>query len=175
MARRLPTRRQARLRAIERAEAAHTGRHMRVVLAMMGAFALSCWLTAKGLFDKTIEAGVASAEGMLTAIMSAAVAATLTGAGTIMLFGVAMQAARHQRVQVMALALCLLPFILGISTYNAVLGNAGPASLVYDMRDAAAAHAVWYEGMSADAAGAQSAEASLLPLEASICSLTACE
>ena len=156
---------------IPKLTAEHRGRHLRVVLAMLCAYGLSCWLTAKGIFDKTIEAGVATPEGMITAMMSAAVAATLIGAGTIMLFGVAMNAARHQRWQIASLIGSLLPFILGISTYFAALANAGPASLVYDMRDRAGEHIAYYQAMMLDASGAQTAHAALSPLQVSVCEL----
>lgn len=149
----------------------HLWRYRLILFATFGAFLLSCWLTAKGLFDRAIEAGTASPEGMVTALMSAAVAATLIGLATMLVFGVALGAIKRQRWSLVFLAIALMPFMLGISTYNAVLGNAGPPSLADNLADTADAIAAHYEGATSDAAGAQSAAAALAPTKASICAL----
>ena len=57
--------------------AAHGRRQRIIMLCLIISFALSAWLTTKGMFDKAIEAGVANMEGMVTAAMSATVAATV--------------------------------------------------------------------------------------------------
>jgi len=160
-----------RTRELRRMLADHLGRYRAVVLATIIAFCLSAWLTAKGIFDKAVEAGVADTQGMVTAVMSSAVAAALLGPGQIVLFGVAMSAVRRQVWQIAVLAFLLMPFVVGISTVNAVNGNAARPSLVYDMRDSAKSHASYYEAMSLDASGAQSAEALLLPLQTSVCDM----
>ncbi len=148
------------------------GRRQRIIMLCLAiSFSLSAWLTTKGMFDKAIEAGVANMEGMITAAMSAAVAATALGCATILLMGVAAETFRSQRFAVALLAVTLIPFTAGISTYNAILGNAGPASLVYDMRDKAEEYSVYYHSVAADATGAQTAKSALEPLEASICAL----
>ena len=149
----------------------HARRHFKVLFVTMIAYALSSWLTTKGLFDKAIEASVASPEGMITAAMSAVVAAVLVGGATMMLFGVATGAFKAQFRQVLLLGVTLLPFILAISTYNAVLGIAGPPSLIYDMRQSAAAHARYFDDASGDAEQAQVAAAALEPQKNSICAL----
>lgn len=158
-------------REIDAQHAAHRARYRIILLATLAAFVLSSWLTAKGLFDKAIEAGVASTEGMVTALMSSVVAATLVGGGTMLLFGIAMEAGKRQRWHVAGLATALLPFTLGISTYSAALGNAGPLALAHNMRDTALDYAAYYEAATGDASDAQSTQAALLPLEASVCGL----
>lgn len=149
----------------------HLRRQWIITLCMLSTFALSSWFTTKGLFDKAIEAGVANMEGMITAAMSAAVAATSLGVATILLMSVAAGALKKQRFAVLLLVLTLIPFTAGISTFNAILGNAGPASLVYDMREAADAYKFYYQSTDLTVSGAQTAKAALEPLEASICAL----
>ena len=143
----------------------------KIILMTFSAFCLSSWLTAKGLFDKAIEAGVSNTEGMITAAMTAVVAATLIGGGTMLLFGIAINTVKRQRWQVAKLAVTLMPFVLGVSTYYAILGNAGSSSLIYNMRDSAISHAQYYEQATTDSSSAQSAQSTLLPLQASICGL----
>lgn len=158
-------------REIHRLEAIQDGRRLKVLLASTTALGLSSWLTAKGLFDKAVEAGVANAEGIVTAAMSAGVAGTIMSTATMLLVGVAVEASRRQRGHVLALAGAMLPFVLGISTYNAVLGNAGPPSLVYEMRDRAKSYIEYHAETEADAARALSAAATLAPLETTTCYL----
>ena len=162
-------------REIRRLEAVRNGRRTKVQLASASALALSSWLTGKGLFDKSIEAGVANAEGMVTAAMSAGVAGTLMSTSTMLLLSAAIEAGRRQRRQMFALTVTILPFVLGISSYNGVIGNAGPPSLVYDMRFSAQAHIIYYGGSEADAAKAQSAALALGPLQSSTCFLAEAE
>ncbi len=150
---------------------AHGRRQRIIMLCLLTTFGLSAWLTTKGMFDKAIEAGVANMEGMITAAMSATVAATALGCATILLMGIAAESFRRQRLAVALLVLALIPFTAGISTYNAILGNAGPASLVYDMRGKVTEYSAYYASVATDASGAQMAKAALEPLEASICIL----
>lgn len=152
-------------------DARHGRAYIKILLAGIVALIFSIWLTAKGLFDKAVEAGVADFEGMLTAAASAIVAATLIGGGTLLLFGAAMSAPRKLRGPIVALAICLMPFTLGISTTYAVLGNAGAPSLIYQMRDKALEYEAHYSASATDSSGAQSAKAALLPLESLICAL----
>lgn len=149
--------------------------YTKIILVTFIAFGLSSWLTAKGLMEKSIEAGVATTEGSITAVMSAVVAASLLGVSTMSLFGIALHAKHKQRWQVGGLALALLPFVLCISTYYAVIGNAGGPSLVYDMRDKSKDWAQYYDQALMDASAAQSAHAALLPLQSSICGLAKSE
>lgn len=158
-------------REIHRLEAIQDGRRLKVLLASTTALGLSSWLTAKGHFDKAIEAGVANAEGIVTAAMSAGVAGTVMSTATMILVGVAVEASRRQRRHVLALVGAMLPFTFGVSTYNAVLGNAGPPSLVYEMRDSAQSYIEYYAETEADAARALSAAATLAPLQTSTCYL----
>ncbi len=158
-------------REIADLEAVHRGRHLIVLLLTLCGFALSSWMTAKGLFDRSIESGTATVPGMVTALMSATVAATLVGGATMLLIGIAMDARKLQRWAVAGLALALTPFTLCISIFYSVLGNAGAPSLVYDMRGKAVEFARYYERSSTDTSGAQSAQAALRPLQASICGL----
>lgn len=149
----------------------HSRRQRITMLCLLITFGQSAWLTTKGMFDKAIEAGVANMEGMITAAMSATVAATALGCATILLMGIAAQTFKQQRLAVALLAVTLIPFTAGISTYNAILGNAGPASLVYDMREKITEYRNYYTKVATDASGAQTAKAALAPLEASICTL----
>ena len=156
---------------LHRLKSVQDGRLTKVLLATTSALGLSCWMTAKGLFDKTIEAGLATPEGMGTALMSAGAAGIVMSTATMLGMVVASEAARHQRLAILALAVSLLPFVAGISSYNAVLGNAGPPSLVYDMRDRAEAYVEYYHRTETDAARAQSAAQTLAPIETSTCFL----
>lgn len=149
--------------------------YVRALLASLCVMPPNFWFTTLGLFNAAVEAGVASPSGLGTALMSAMLAAVLIGAANIILFQIAANALKQQRWAVAGLAISLFPFILGISTYNAVLGNAGPPALVYDMRDLADDHATYYELRIADAAGAQSAAVALAPLESSVCTMAAKE
>ena len=147
----------------------HQNRHTKIILITLAAFFLSSWLTAKGLFEKAIEAGVADIFGITTAAMSAIVAAALIGGGTIMLMGLAVNASKKQVWPIVILAITLMPFIFGISTFYAALANAGGPSLVYDMRDKVKEYSEWFEASSKDSEQAQSARDTLIPLKASIC------
>lgn len=153
----------------------HKGRHVKAMLAIIISFLLSAWLTSKGLYDKAIEAGVATPEGMTTAFLSAIVAATLIGVGTTILFSLAISATKRHSWMVGLLAITLFPFIAGISILNAVIGNAGPPSLVYDMRDLGNDYRQHYEEASSDSSSAQSAAAALKPLQTSLCTLAGVE
>ena len=146
-----------------------------VALVMFAAFGLSSWLTGYGLMSKALEAGVADTTGMITALMSSVVAASLIGAATMSLFSIALRAHKKQSWHIAGLAFALMPFVLSISTYYAVIGNAGSASLVYDMRDKAQDWNTYYDQSIADASAAQSAHAALLPLQSSICGLAESE
>ena len=64
-----------------------------------------------------------------------------------------------------------MPFTIGISTYSSVQGTAGGPSIVFDMRDSAAAHRVFYEASVAETGGALTALTSLQPLESSVCEM----
>lgn len=158
-------------RQIRREESVQAGRRTKVQLVLLGSLGLSSWLTGKGLFDKAIEAGTADTGGMVTALMSAGVAGTAVSTASMLLLGTAVEATHAQRIHVLALAGAMLPFILGISTYNAVLGNAGPPSLVYDMRDRAQAYVEYYHATETDSGRALSAVATLEPLRDSTCYL----
>ena len=149
----------------------HKGRHRVVVLITLAAFLLSSWLTAKGLLEKAIEAGTADVTGMITAVMSAGVGAALIGGATMMLMGIAVNTSKKQILPVAGLAVTLMPFVFGISTFYAVIANAGAPSLVYDMRDKARDYVLFFEQSTEDAEQALSAKATLLPLESSICGL----
>lgn len=136
---------------------------------------LAAWLTTKGLFDSTIEAHAANTEGMVTAAMTALVAIVLIGGGTMLLFDLAMQAGRKQRKQVIGLTLAILPLVFGISTYNAILATSAERSMILDMNDKTAAWQRFVEMSAQEAVQAQSAKASLLPLQSSLCTLAAGE
>jgi|GEM_PF-2412744 len=159
------------LKEIAALYAAHQRKYSKVILATLAAFVLSFWLTAKGLFDMAVEVGAADVTGIVTALMASVVAAILVGGGTMLLLAVVMTATRRQFWHIVVLAASLMPFTLGISTFSAVRGTAGPNSLVYDMRSHAIAQAVYYEQATTDTSGAQSAQAALMPLQASICGL----
>ena len=146
-----------------------------LALTMFIAFVLSSWLTGYGLMSKSVESGVANTTGMITALMSAVAAAALMGTATMSLFSLALRAQRKQCWHVAFLALALMPFVLSISTYYAVIGNAGSASLIYDLRDKAQDWNEYYDQAIADASAAQSAHAALLPLKSSICGLAESE
>lgn len=132
---------------------------------------LAAWLTTKGLYDSTVEAHAASTEGMVTATMTAVVAIIIIGGGTMLLFDLAVEAGRAQRKQVIALAAALLPLILGISTYNAVLATSADRAMVLDMQDKTAAWQRFFDFTAQASPQAQSAKDSLAPLQASLCSL----
>ena len=167
----MPARKKEIREEMERLQRVHDSRRLKIQLASAAALAVSSWLTAKGLYDKTIEAGVANAEGMITAGMSAAVAGTLMSTATMLLIAKAVESYKDQRRHILLLSISILPFVLGISSYNAILGNAGPASLVYEMRDRAQEYRDYYHGNESDAARAQSSLATLQPLQESLCTL----
>ncbi len=146
-----------------------------VALVMFAAFGLSSWLTGYGLMSKSVESGVANTTGMITALISAITAASLIGVATMSLFSLALRAHKKQCWHIVFLAMALMPFVLSISTYYAVIGNAGSASIVYDLRDKAQDWSEYYDQAIADASAAQSAHAALLPLKSSICGLAESE
>lgn len=132
---------------------------------------LAAWLTTKGLFDSQIEAHAANTEGMITTTMTAVVAIVVIGGGTMLLFDLAIEAGRAERKQVIGLAAALLPLILGISTYNAVLATSADRAMVIDMQDKTAAWQRFVESTAQASPQAQSAKDSLATLQASLCSL----
>jgi hypothetical protein len=144
-------------------------------LMALATMILAAWLTTKGLFDSTIEAHAANTEGMVTAAMTALVAIVLIGGGTMLLFDLAMQAGRKQRKQVIGLTLAIIPLVFGISTYNAILATSAERSMILDMNDKTAAWQRFVEMSAKEATKAQSAKASLLPLQSSLCTLAAGE
>lgn len=135
---------------------------------------LAAWLTTKGLYDSTIESHAANIEGMITATMTAMVAIVLLGGGTMLLFDLALFSGRTQRWQMSGLAATLMPFVVGISTYNAILATSGERSLILNMQDTTAQWQAYMEG-STDATNAQNAKDSLAPLQASLCALAESE
>lgn len=160
-------RQEAKLRELE---AAHARRPAKVYLATLSATGLSAGMMAKGLFDKAVESSTAGVIGMGMAVASAVTATALLTTATMSLFGIAMDASRKQAFKVALLSTTLMVPTLGISTFYGVLGNAGEASLVYDMRDRAAAWQIYAEtSMAADAAQAKSAADTLIPIRNDIC------
>lgn len=149
----------------------HLRRHKIVATAVGGAFVYSSVITTKGMSDTAIESGVATPENLLAVALAAIVAALLLGTATIALLGLATVAGKKHRGAVFALAVLLAPFTASISTYSAILGNAGQPTLVFDMRDKARAYANYVERGLADAARALNAAAAIRPLKAAICAL----
>ena len=144
---------------------------MIVKLVAVCIICLSAWLTAKGLFDATIEAHAANTEGMVTACMTAAVAAIMIGAGTMLLFCLAMHAEKKQLKHIIALTLAIAPLVFCVSTYNAILATSAQRSMIYDMRDKTTAWKNYVEISFKEAAKSQNAKASLLPSQSSLCTL----
>lgn len=149
----------------------HVRRNKLATIAVVGAFVYSSVITAKGMADTAVEAGVASLENMIAVGLGATTSSLLLGTATISLMGLATVAARKHCRSVLALAVLLAPFTAGISTYSAIQGNAGQPALVYDMRDKASGYANYLEHHLADAAGASNTAAALEPLKSSICVL----
>ena len=156
---------------IQRLDSVQDGRLTKALLATTTALGGSIWFTTKGMFDKAIEAGTADAVGMGNALIAAGAAGVLISTGTMLCMGVAAEANRRQRLPVLGLAVSMLPFMLGISTSNAILGTAGPPSLVYEMRDHAEAYREYYYQTETDAARSQSAVQTLVPIGSSTCYL----
>ena len=149
----------------------HAQRHKLALFAFTGVFIGTSIFTAIGLFDIAAEAGTANPERMIVASMAAAVAALVLGIANILLLGLATVAVTQYRNALLVLALTLMPFTFGISTYSAALGLAGPPALVFDMRDAARAYGAFVETRLAKAAKALSTADALEPLKASLCTL----
>lgn len=149
-------------------EAVHARRLPKVNLATLTATGLSVGMTAVGLFNKAIEVGTADAAGMGMAVASAVTGCVLLTTATVSLLRIAMDATRRQAWRVILLAAALMPPLFGISTFYAVLGNAGAPSLVYDMRDRAGAWQRYADAILADAAKAGSAADTLTPIRNSI-------
>jgi hypothetical protein len=103
--------------------------------------------------------------------MTAAMAAVVIGGGTILLFGLAMQAGKAQRKHVIGLMLAIMPLVFCVSTYNAILATSAQRSMIFDMRDQTAAWQDYVDTALQDAASAKNAQASLLPLQSSLCTL----
>lgn len=135
-------------------------------------FLLSAWLTTKGLFDAKIEAHAANTEGMITAAMTAIVAAIMIGGANMLLFGLATHASRNQRWQVIGLVCCILPFVAAISTYNAILATSAEKSGILALRERVVTLTDYMDASMQDAVNAKAAKDSLLPLQSSLCSLT---
>ena len=152
-------------------QTAHQRRHVKITLTTLATFASSSWMTAKGIMEKSIEAGIATIDGSVTAVMAALVASTALGTATIQLFNVAMDIDKRQKRHVVTLAATLLPFILCISTFYAILGNAGGASMVYDMRDKAPQWGAYVDNRLADASLSKSIKNIIQPMAKITCEM----
>ena len=69
----------------------------------------------------------------------------------------------------------LSPFIFGVSTFNAVKSQAGPAALVFAMEDKTQEWGAYLEAINADADKAKAALDVITPIEASICEMAQLE
>lgn len=136
---------------------------------------LSAWLTTKGLFDAKIEAHAANTEGMVTAAMTAIVAAIMIGGANMLLFGLATHASKKQRWQVIGLTAAIIPFVGAISTYNAVLATSLEKATVLALRDRGVELTEYVEYSTQDAMNAQVAKVALLPQQSSLCLLADAE
>ncbi len=150
-------------------KAAHERRPTKVYLVTLAAAALSGFMSARGIIEKTIEAGVIDEVSIGSAIMSGAVCCALLTTATMMTFSIAMESARKQRWKVIALVTTLLVPTIGVSSFYSLLGNAGSASLSYNMQDQAIAHREYYAASILDASEAKSRADALIPLRDDIC------
>ncbi len=130
---------------------------------------LSSWLTTKGLFDAKIEAHAANTEGMITAAMTAIVAAIMIGGATMLLFGLATHATRAQRGKLIMLTVALIPFVGAISTYNAILATSAEKSIILALRDRTIAWEKYVQASMQDSIHATSAAKSLQLQQVSVC------
>ena len=102
-----PAQRTEKQRALSKLEQTVIGWGRIIKLIAFPFFFLSAWLTTKGLFDSKIEAHAANTEGMITAAMTAIVAAVMIGGANMLLFSLASHASKKQRWQVIGLVCCI--------------------------------------------------------------------
>ena len=81
----------------------------------------------------------------------------------------------NNRTNILVLGVSLLPFVATISTYNAAIGLAGPASLSYEMQDKSKAYSAYATAASGDAMKAKSALNVISPIEKSVCEMAGLE
>ena len=81
----------------------------------------------------------------------------------------------NNRTNIIALGVSLLPFVATISTFNAAIGLAGPASLSYEMQDKSKAFSDYANAASGDAMKAKSALNVISPIEKSVCEMAGLE
>ena len=149
--------------------------HKRILFTTLVIMPCSAWMTGKGIMEMGIEAGTATTEGSVTAVMTALAASTTLTVAITGLFNTALNAGRKQKRHIVGLAAVLALFTAGISTTFAIIGNAGAPSIVYNMRDAAPAWSAYFERSVADAGLAKSARATILPAEKTICGFAQAE
>lgn len=150
-------------------QAAHDRRPVKVIIATIAGAAQSGFMTGKGLIEKSIEVGAANVIGMGTAVCTAIVACALLTTASMSLFGIAMDAAKSQRLKVALLAGALMVPIIGVSTHYAVLGNAGAPSIVYSLQDSAEEWKAYYNAQIADAAKADNTLDIIIPIRDEVC------
>ncbi len=160
-----------RLTDLEKLEHSIAGWERFIRLMVFPFAVLSAWLSAKGLFDARIADFASSTEGMITAAMTAVIAALMVFGANTLLFGLATQVTRKQRWKVVALTIAILPFIFGVSTYNAILATTSERAVIQGLRDRVILHEEYIAASTQDTDNAQAAEAGLLPLKESLCSL----
>lgn len=148
----------------------HDDKMTLITLLTIIAMVLSMMLNAKGLFDKSVEAGVADTIGIISALATAIVAGLLVGAGQIMLFSATINAYRSQRTSIVSLTAVLLIFAYGISAVSNAMASCGAASLVYAMRDRITQYTVYVEQAVAQRMDTRNAADALRPKGVEICS-----
>ena len=143
--------------------------HGRIIFTTLVIMPCSAWMTAMGIMNMGIEAGTATTEGSVTAVMTALAASTTLTVAITGLFNTALNAGRRQKRHIVGLAAVLSVFTAGISTTFSIIGNAGAPSIVYNMRDAAPQWSAYFERSVADAGLAKSARATISPAQEIVC------
>ncbi len=160
---------------LKAANSKHSSRHFKAAVIVITTSLAGFWMTALGLYNDAIEAGVDDFQGMVTATIGATVAGVAIGGASAFLLDLSSETPKRLWKPLATLIVALVPFVVFISTISGIRGYAGPPALVSSMRESAAEWAAYVESQTKDSGKAKSTLATLQPLSASICQLAGLE
>ena len=133
------------------------------------------WLTTDGLITRAQETFTTDFSGILTSILGGLLAAIIIGVCTTILMGIALDATSKEKWSVVWLALFLGLVLLLVSTWSALVGYAGDASVVFAMQDLAQSWSAYADHVLGSGGAAKDASAALVGVTAEICSIASAE
>ena len=147
------------------------GRNLKASLILMNAWIASSYFTFVGFMNAAKETATASFTGSVEALIYSIVAAVVVAGSSALLLGFAgAEEDRSKRTKkIMYLSAALAPFVVGISTINAVKGLSSAPAAYMEMTEKAPQWVEYARAELTDPSAALSVQRTIIPLRDSIC------